>query len=161
MRNGYALASADGLQAMGAALRALSPAQLDALRAQLRIGLHAGVEVTDGDLPGTVVSQAFCSALPVAYTRVPAALWAPLAQMVLEAAYEATLLAAAENAQSGGSNIALLTLLGGGVFGNDAQWIHAALRRALTLARDRDLDVRIVSYAAAAPATEALVAELA
>ena len=79
MRNGYALASADGLQAMGAALRALSPAQLDALRAQLRIGLHAGVEVTDGDLPGTVVSQAFCSALPVAYTRVPAALWALLA----------------------------------------------------------------------------------
>ena len=47
------------------------------------------------------------------------------------------------------------------MFGNEAQWIHAALRRALTLARDWDLDVRIVSYAAAAPATEALVAELA
>lgn len=161
MRNGYALASADGLRAIASTLQSLSGAELDALRARLRIGVHASVEVTDADPPCPVVSQTFCSALPVAYTRVPAALWAPFASLVLEAAYEATLLAAAENAQTGGSNIVLLTQLGGGAFGNDECWINAALVRALELARGWDLDARIVCYGSASRATKALVAKFA
>src|SRR5712691_363585 len=38
--------------------------------------------------------------------------------------YEATMLAAALNKQRGASNVVLLTLLGGGAFGNEAEWIN-------------------------------------
>jgi len=108
------------LAAIGALLRAMSTAELDALRDLLRIGVHRDVEVTGGDAPQRqCVSQAFCSALPVAYTSIAAIHWQPFAQLVLEAVYEATLWAAALNAQRGVSNIVLLTRLGGGAFGND------------------------------------------
>src|SRR3954468_13074580 len=64
------------------------------------------------------VSQAFCSALPVAYSQVPSPHWELFGSLVLEAAYEATLWAAVINAQRGVSNVVFLTLLGGGAFGN-------------------------------------------
>ena len=48
--------------------------------------------------PRHLVSQAFCSALPVSYTPVPAERWAAFAMLILEAAYEATLLAGLLNA---------------------------------------------------------------
>lgn len=80
-------------------------------------------------------------------------LWEPFATLVLEASYEATLLAAVQNAAAGGSNTALLTLLGGGAFGNDETWILRAMRRALDLVKDRDLDVRVVCYGRASSAT--------
>jgi hypothetical protein len=35
----------------------------------------------------------------------------------------------------GASNIVLLTQLGGSAFGNDDDWIHAAMRRALSKAK--------------------------
>jgi hypothetical protein len=134
-------------------LRTADGATVDALRALLRVGLHWQVEVTDA--PGPVrpaVSQAFCSALPVSYTRIAAAPWAAFARLVLEAAYEATLLAGVLHAQRGGSNVVLLTSLGGGAFGNDEHWIDAAMRRALERAVDCDLDVRLVSYGTPSPA---------
>ena len=65
---------------------------------------------------------------------------------MLEAAYEATLLEAVLNARRGGSNVVLLTQLGGGAFGNDDRWIDAALIRGLRLADGYGLDARLVSY---------------
>ena len=53
--------------------------------------------------------------MPLARDR--AKLWEPLARLVLEAAYEATLLAALRQ----GSRVVFLTLLGGGVFKNDVR----------------------------------------
>jgi hypothetical protein len=157
MRNGYALCSREGLAAIGTHLRASSAAESDALRALLRIGVHRDVEVTDVEgAQRHVVSQAFCSALPVAYTSVPAAQWQLFAELVLEAAYEATLWAAVLNARRGASNIVLLTCLGGGAFGNDDAWIDAAMRRALTKVKDFDLDVRLVSFGAPLPSMLAL-----
>jgi hypothetical protein len=150
MRNGYAMCTAHGLEAIDAHLSTLDEAGRDALRGLLRIGVHRDVEVTDAPGPERlVVSQAFCSALPVAYGRLPRGLWAGFAQLVLEAAYEATLQAAVPNAAQGGSNVVLLTRLGGGAFGNDEAWIDAALRRALDAHREHDLDVRLVCYGAA------------
>ena len=119
------------------------------MRGLLRIGIHQDIEVTDSVGPQRpVVSQAYCSALPVAYSRLPAALWRSFGQFVLEAAYEATLCAAVLNRQRGASNIVLLTRLGGGAFGNDDAWIDAAMHRALTKAAGCGLDVRLVSYGA-------------
>lgn len=54
--------------------------------------------------------------------------------------------AAVLNAQRGASNVVLLTLLGGGAFGNRDSWIHAAIRRALELVKNFDLEVKLVSY---------------
>lgn len=128
-------------------LHELDEAGRDRLRARLRIGLHREVEATDASTsPGPLVSQAFCSALPVAYGGPPRRAWAPFAQLVLEAAYEASLAAAACETARGGSPIALLTRLGGGAFGNEETWIEAALQRALKLYDGLALDVRLVRY---------------
>lgn len=157
LRNGYAMCSASGLQAIDTHLASLDERARDALRARLRIGLHWHVEVTDAPGPQRPrVSQAFCSALPVAYGRLPQALWAGFARLVLEAAYEATLQAAVLNAVQGGSRVVLLTRLGGGAFGNHDAWIDAALRRALDAHRAHELDVRLVSYAGADPSSRAI-----
>lgn len=152
MVNGYALAHRSGLGAIIQVLECSNPDQIDDLRSRLRIGLHWNVEVTDAGRPFPLVSQAFCSALPVAYSQHGRQHWAQFACLVLEAAYEATLWAAALNALRSGSNIVLLTSLGGGAFGNDESWIEASLVRALKLASGFDLDVRLVSYDAPSPA---------
>ncbi len=160
MRNGYALCTPDGLQTIESHLAGLDEAGRDALRARLRIGLQWQVEVTDGPA-GAVVSQAYCSALPVAYSGIPPWMWPRFATLVLEAAYEATLLAACQNAAAARSNVVLLTRLGGGAFGNDPDWIDAAMRRALDACRDFDLDVRLVSYAGVDPQARTLEADYA
>ncbi len=147
MQNGYALCTAAGLDAIAEHLRTLQPEQLDFLRGKLCIGIHRDVEVTDAETEHRpMVSQAFCSALPVAYSSVPSSHWEPFASLVLQAAYEATMWAAVLNAQRGASNIVLLTFLGGGAFGNDDRWIHAAMRHALKMMLRFNLDVTLVSY---------------
>lgn len=148
MRNGYARCTAAGLKAITGYIESLSQEEYDALCGHLCIGLHHDVEVTDAEGPNRPrVSQAFCSALPVAYVRdVPSATWRAFATLVLDAAYEATLWAAVLNNRRGTSNIVLLTRLGGGAFGNDDDWIDSAMRRALRTTAEYGLDVRIVSY---------------
>jgi hypothetical protein len=104
MRNGYALCTETGLGSVTELLRSASKEALATLRGQLAIGIHRDVEVTDVTKgPRRIVSQAFCSALPIAYSPIPGSAWEPFARLVLEAAYEATLLAAAEQSMSAGS----------------------------------------------------------
>ena len=151
MRNGYTMFTRTGVDLMSSHIDSLDEFARDTLRQRLQIGLHWDVEVTDAEAaPGPSVSQAFCSALPVSYndslSGTRGAKWAPLAQLVLEAAYEATLWAAVLNAQRGASKTVLLTSLGGGAFGNDERWIRAAMQRALRAAAGHGLDVALVSY---------------
>ena len=157
MRNGYALATREGLARIAACLDEAEMKVLDELRGSLRIGLHSDVEVTDGPAPGPLVSQALCSALPVAYSGLPTSAWAPFARLVLEAAYEATMLAGLLNAARGASDRMLLTRLGGGAFGNADAWIDDAMLRALHLVEDRDLDVAIVTYGKAPASLRSLI----
>ena len=144
MRNGYALCTEPGLSAIAELLGQASESQRDQWRAHLAVGWHRDVEVTDVPDGNQRVSQVFCSALPVAY-GLRSRGWEPFARLVLEACYEATLLCAADEAAAGGSNIVLLTRVGGGAFGNDNAWIDDALERALRLVEHRGLDVRLVS----------------
>lgn len=161
MRNGYALPHRDGLAAIAAHLTGCDEAERDALRALLAIGVQHDAQVTDLDpsRPRVTVSQAFCSALPLGYAALPEALWAPLATLVLAASYEATLRAALTRAAAGGSNIVLLTRVGGGVFGNPTAWIDAAIDRALALddIAAAGLDVRLVCYRQIDASTQRLV----
>jgi hypothetical protein len=66
--------------------------------------------------------------------------------LVLEASYEATLLSAVEQSVAGGSNVVLLTRVGGGAFGNADAWIDDAIVRALGIVEHAGLDVRLVSH---------------
>ena len=145
MRNGYALASHGGLVEISNRLRAAGEGELDGLRRLLRIGIQWNTQVT---LEGSehLVSQVYCSALPVAYSQHPPGLWAEFARLVLEASYEATICAAILNSRRSGNNRLFLTLLGGGAFGNETDWIVGGIRRALRLHKHADLDVAIVSY---------------
>ena len=146
MRNGYALCSEQGLKAIDARLSAMSAQELDQFRGLLRIGLHWNVEVTEAATPEQRVSQAFCSALPVAYSSVAPQQWERFATLVLEAAYEATLLAAVLNREQTGCPTVFLTNLGGGAFGNPQQWIELAMAHAFEAVRGCDVDVRRVSF---------------
>ena len=131
MRNGYALPTQQGLAIITDYLRSTDADVLDALKTSVRFGSQSDVEITDGPAPGPIVSQIFCSALPVAYSGLPAPAWSPFARLILEAAYEATLLAGMLNAVRGASNRVLLTRPGGGAFGNDDARIDGAMLWAL------------------------------
>ncbi len=156
MQNGYALASQAGLTEISARLRASSPGELEVLRQLLRIGLQWNTQVTLGTCDH-LVSQAFCSALPVTYSGLDFNLWADFAQLVLEAAYEATLTAAGLNRIGNGNKKVFLTLVGAGAFGNEPDWIIKALRRALYLFKGVDLDIAIVSYGSSKPQVRGLL----
>ncbi len=159
MRNGYAMCTKQGLDVVDRRLAASTPVEIDRLRDLLRIGLHCSVEVTDAPSPHPVVSQAFCSALPVSYSGIrDHAPWRAFATLVLEGAYEATLWAAVLNARRSSSRTVFLTRVGGGAFGNDDAWIEGALRRALDRAKHIGVDVRLVSHGPPSPGLVRLAA---
>jgi hypothetical protein len=145
MRNGYALPSAKGLDEIDEMLASMSNDELDTLRSKLMIGVQWETQVTL-DRCEHLVTQAYCSAMPVSSSGLPRQAWQRMARLVLEAAYEATLAAALLNASRTGSNVVYLTLLGGGAFGNDRDWILDAIRRACKLFHASDLDVKIVCF---------------
>lgn len=156
MENGYALASASGLEKINDQLENLGEGKRDALRARLRIGLHWDTEVTL-DSCGHHVTQAYCSALPVAYSHLGAPAWEAFARLVLEAAYEATFQAALINRDQTACSKVFLTLLGGGAFGNRTEWIFDAIKRATQLFEGQGLDVAVVSYGYSDPSVQRLV----
>lgn len=159
MQNGYALASRSGLIEISQRLSAASEAELDELRSRLRVGIMWDTEVTLRTASHKV-SQIYCSALPVAYSNLPARLWESFARLVLEAAYEATLCAAILNRQQTGNRRVFLTLLGGGAFGNETGWIIDSLRRSLKLYQDCDIATAIVSYGSSKEHVRRLVEQI-
>ena len=160
MVNGYALPSAAGLKEINDKLRALDEPGRDRLRQSLQIGLQWDTQVTIDNASHTV-SQAYCSALPISYTDHALDLWSPFATLVLEASYEATLCAAIINAKRTGNNALFLTLVGGGAFGNELDWIMHAIRRSLNLYFDSGLEVVLVSRSQSKPCVQQLVSDFA
>jgi hypothetical protein len=161
MSKGDALASEAGLTKVSKALDAAEDT-LDSLRAKLRIGVQSETGVTlgnhaDANTDANIVTQAFCSAVPVAYSDHGSELWEPLARLVLEAAYEATLHLGVLNQEQTGSSRVFLTMLGGGAFGNPTEWITSAIARAVERFPNSGLDVRIVSYSGSSAEASELV----
>ncbi|MEX1362368.1 MAG: hypothetical protein AB1Z98_04535 [Nannocystaceae bacterium] len=142
--NGYTWSDEDRLARL---TEVLAGHDREALLGAVKIGLQTDVQVTfasrfvEPPQPATV-SQAFCSALSCGYTRVALSHWEPLATLVLDAAYEATLRIAA----SLPSRRVWLTFLGGGAFGNRKAWIGQAIGRALARLDGVQLDVRIAHH---------------
>ncbi|MEO9517030.1 MAG: hypothetical protein ABJH45_21650 [Paracoccaceae bacterium] len=156
MQNGYALPTKDGLDRLNTILSSMSEIDKNSLRGRLRIGVHSDTEVTFQNA-GHKVTQLYCSAMPVSYGSGPISSWTEISQLVLEAAYEATLLAAVENSAKTGNNRVFLTLLGGGAFGNKPEWIVDAILRALRLVSRSGLDINLVSFGASNPTARLIV----
>lgn len=145
MRNGYALASIEGLCEINNKIKSATEPGLDELRKLLRIGIQWNTEVTLNSAKHTV-TQVYCSALPVAYSRQPLKLWTRFAQIILEASYEATICAGILNYLKTGNNKVYLTLIGGGAFGNEKEWIINSISRAIKLYKNIDIQIFIVSH---------------
>lgn len=160
MSNGYALPTNSGLEEIDNKLRSLPEKELDELRSKLKVGIQWNTQVTlDGC--SHLVSQVYCSALPIGYSNCPVKHWERFARLVLDASYEATLAATVINMAQTGNGVVYLTLIGGGVFKNDQSWILDAIQRACELFRNSALDVRIVSYLSSNPAVRKMVSDFA
>jgi len=156
-KNGYVDSSDVLLARANTALRAMDDSERSEARDLIAVGLHFDCEVT---LARHCVAQVFCSALPVSRSKVQCrALWQPLAELVLEAVYEATLWAHVvytarfRTANGLPARPVFLTQVGGGVFGNEDAWICKAIERACHLVKDQGLglDVRLVHYGGGTP----------
>ena len=144
VKNGYAFITEDKLELIN---EYLLNNEKESIKELLEIGVHSGIEVTQNiQTDKMLVTQAFCSALPVSYNLNinDKELWKPFASLILEAAYEATLLTAVNNKNY--TNKVFLTLLGGGAFGNNESWIINAIKSSLKNIENYGLDIKIVSY---------------
>lgn len=157
MKNGYCKPTQAGLKSIDEKLKAMDESQRDELRQPLRIGIQSNTQVTIEDCEHRV-TQAYCSAMPVAYTRgLSSQQWEQFARLILEATYEACICAAIINAEITGNNKLFLTTVGGGAFGNNTQWIVDAIERVIHVYGEYDLDVVVVSYMRSNPAITKLL----
>ena len=156
MRNGYALATETGLADIAEHLKRASEPERDELRVRLRIGLQWNTQVTVPDCDHTV-SQAYCSALPVAYSHLPNNQWEAFARLVLEASYEAVICAGLANMHATGDHRVYLTMIGGGAFGNRDQWIVESIQWAIEKWRSAPLELKVVSYGRSQPVVQSMI----
>ncbi|UZR97005.1 hypothetical protein [Chondrinema litorale] len=145
MSNGYAFASKEGLENISQQISAMSETEYEQLKEKLSIGLQWNTEVTISENKH-LVTQAYCSALPVGYSDHSTGLWEDFARLVLNASYEATFYAALLNYEQTGNNNVYLTLVGGGVFGNKPEWIFDAIESAILKFSKTPLNLKFVSY---------------
>jgi hypothetical protein len=172
VRSGYIRAprGAAGLREAAGALAPHAPLR-ESLRALVRVGVQADTAVVFASRwaraarPPPCVTQVFAAALSLGAYKdppdVPDAAWAPLATLVLEAAYEAALwaaVAAAARARAPRAT-AVLCGLGLGVFGNRREWVASAAGRALAALRAEgaDIDVRWLHFRAVDAGLAALI----
>jgi hypothetical protein len=170
VKNGYTNSTQYKLQQLCEVMRHLDDSVRDTWRDSIQIGLHTDVQVaftSRGVLHPTVygagyvereaaepqlVTQAFCSALSVSYSGLPAVLWEPLGRLILQATYEATMWAALRNGVRAGNGVrrptVVLTFLGGGAFGNPMEWIVDAIGRALAIMviEEAEIEVQVMHF---------------
>lgn len=147
MKNGYAMVNQEGLLTINKKINNLNESERELLKEKLKIGIQWNTEVTIAD-SSQLVSQVYCSALPVSYSTLDSFYWESFARLILEATYEATFHSALLNIKKHNSNKLFLTLVGGGAFGNDIDWIYESLERTIIKFENTPLDVKIVSYGA-------------
>ncbi len=116
------------------------PDYLPADNSCVRVGLHENVEVIDSEIK---VNQCFCSAVCCWNRRDE---WEPYAQFILDAMYEGVLLATHYCLRRGtGNGDVYLTMIGGGAFRNNKEWIAKAMGRAIAK-YGRGLQIYVCHY---------------
>lgn len=160
--NGYVESNAGNLQILNSLLAGSGGAEFrQDLKNALRVGIHRDVQVTlnNNYANPNFVTQIYASAVGIAYSSLGAnetqrkALWEPFAKIVLESAYEHTMLEGLKNnikkiLKGEETKPIMLTKLGGGVFGNDHDWIKKAMSSAIEKAGEYGVpfDVKLVHY---------------
>ena len=145
MNNGYALPSSKGLKLATELIQSKSAHEYDTLKSKLKVGIQWNTQVTLNESKN-LVSQVYCSALPVAYSGISPENWEAFARLILEATYEATLCASLINYENTGNSNVYLTLVGGGAFGNARTWIFDSMEQAINKFKRSTLELKIVSY---------------
>lgn len=145
MNNGYALPSSEGLKLATELIQSKSDHEYDTLKSKLKVGIQWNTQVTLNESKN-LVSQVYCSALPVAYSGISPENWEAFARLILEATYEATLCASLINYENTGNSNVYLTLVGGGAFGNARTWIFDSMEQAINKFKRSPLELKIVSY---------------
>ena len=146
MKNGYALIhNNESALKIKDHLSKLTNEEYDLIKSKIKIGIQWNTEVTLGK-SGHLVSQVFCSALPVSYSGLSQNMSEEFARLILDSAYESTFLAAIKNFSITGNNRLFLTLLGGNAFGNKISWITEAIYDKLRKFQSFPLEVKIVSF---------------
>jgi hypothetical protein len=141
MRNGYALPSKQGILHINKTILCLSQTEREELKGKLKVGIQSNTEVTSS-INAHLVTQIYCSALPVSYSQIDPILFETFSKLILEATYEATFYAALKNMDRTGCNKLYLTLVGGGDFGNRKDWILDAIALAISKFKLTPLDVK-------------------
>jgi hypothetical protein len=151
VRNGYAESTKENLEKLNKELE--DDKKREEAKRRIKVGIQRGTVVTctQDDNKNwrkakseNVVTQVYVSAIPLGQYMSEGTtneLWTPLAKMVLEAAYEATLLVAADLKKK-----AVLTYVGNGVFDNEDKWIAEAIKKALGELKGSGLEVVINEY---------------
>jgi len=160
VKNGYIRSTETELNTLNQLLEDSPQIQEDIL-ARLRIGIQEDTAVTDAlaccesdDEIASTVTQTYNSAISIGYCYLKDNAWEPIARIILDATYEATLLVGllktveARIAGKAKDPVVLLTKVGGGVFGNDDVWIEAAMSRAIQSVQQFGvgMDIRIVHF---------------
>lgn len=149
VKNGYVESSRRALEPLNKLLTDPNSSLRDEMISRMRIGIQENTDVTDDPSLNTKVTQTYNSALSIGYSLLPEKLWAPTAKIILDATYEATLLAGLIQSTPGKPPpIVFLTFVGGGVFQNRSIWIRSAMERAIREIQKYkiSLDIRIVHY---------------
>jgi hypothetical protein len=150
MNNGYALPTSSSKFAELARRFTTETNLAKEAEDALRVGIHWGTSLNPRHNRNHIVCQVFASALPCAYDRTtPPKDWEPFARLVLRAAYDATLAAAAIRAciEPVERVNCYLTSLGGHAFGNDRKWICDAIKDSLDKYESYPIDVFLVHFA--------------
>ncbi|MEM6472010.1 MAG: hypothetical protein AAF802_20790 [Planctomycetota bacterium] len=150
MVNGYCFPTSSGLAQIENRLASCTSRELDEVRAKVKIGVQSNTEVTISEA-NQLVTQVFCSALPISYSDIPKSRWNHFPRLILDATYEATFHIAVQNLMRTGCRKLYLTLVGGGVFGNKLDWILSSIGRSLELFAWANLDTYVVSYGSSNP----------
>ena len=156
MENGYAFAREEGLRVISDKLKSMDLETYEMVKGMLKVGIQWDTEVTLNERQ-QIVSQVYCSALPIGYSLVEENNWEEFARLILAGTYEATIRAGLINSTRTNNNRIFLTLVGGGVFGNKKEWIIESLLENLQLFKKESLDLRIVSYGTSNPVVQEII----
>ena len=149
VKNGYTFAKGEDLKLLNEIL-STKPNVKNDLIDLLKVGFHRDLEVVfskrwtqKSEQKPFLVSQVYSSALSIGYAK-GGNLWHPLAEIILNATYEAIIYIGMLNYLKTGNPKVYLTLIGGGFFGNPPKLISAAIKRAVLIANDNKYPLEII-----------------
>lgn len=144
VKNGYVFSDVESLEKLNSCLEHV-PNLVEKLERLLHVGVQEHTECVYGNVSNDRVivrAQMFCSVISCAYSQINNIYWEPFARLILRATYRCCLLFAIKH------NIknVYLTFVGGGVFGNDNEWITDAMCNAINEVKKSNLNIHICHY---------------